>query len=55
MKKLKFKFNKELCNKVKDEVNLIIFNMKGTTFEDLKLVNQIMEELENVKITLHTC
>jgi len=46
MKKVNFKFSKELLDKVRDDVNLVLFELKGFGMKEMKMVNNIMEVLE---------
>ena len=50
MKQLNIKLTKEMLNKARDEVNLILFNLKGFGIKEMKIVNTIVRGLEDVKI-----
>ena len=50
MKQINIKLTKEILNKVRDETNLILFNMKGFGIKEMQVVNNILEQLNNVKI-----
>jgi len=49
MKKLKFKLNKKFIDKIRDETNLILYNINGIGIQEMQLVNNILRGLENVK------
>ena len=54
MKQLNIKLTKEMLNKARDEVNLILFNLKGFGIKEMQLVNNIIEGLKDVKIKVYT-
>lgn len=52
MKKFKIKLDKKLLNRVREDVNLILFNIKGFGIKEMQIVNNIARGLEGVKITI---
>lgn len=49
MEQLYIKFTNDLLNIVRDEVNLILFNLKGYGINEMKLVNKIIGGLNDVR------
>ena len=49
---MKLKFTKEIIGKIKDEANLIVFNSKMCTLENLKAINEIVDSLKDLNITI---
>jgi len=45
-------FSKLKITQVKEDVNLMLFNSKQFTTNDMVLFNQLMEAVKDVKITL---
>lgn len=54
MKHFNFKLNKNMLNKIRDNTNLILFNTKGFGLNEMKLVNNIIEGLKDVKIKIYS-
>ena len=52
MKQLKIKFTKEIINKARDDINLILFSSKGYGIKEMKLVNNMLGGLKNAKIDI---
>ena len=50
MNKSNIKLTKEMLNKARDEVNLILFNLKGFGVKEMQIVNNIIVGLKDVKI-----
>lgn len=46
-------FNKVNLNKVRDEVNWILFNSKYGNMENMKFTNKLIEELKNVQFKVN--
>lgn len=43
-----FSFDKKYLNEIKEYVNLILFNMKGIGIDELRFVNAVFKEVENI-------
>jgi len=46
------KFNKKLLTKIKDEANIIIFNSKMCSIENMQTINQIVDIFKDIKIII---
>ena len=53
MKYINMKFNKKILSKVRDEINLILFNSKQFEVKDMKIVNAIVRGLGDVKLQVY--
>lgn len=52
--KIKLDFGKDFkIKEIKEELNLLMYNSKLFTFQDMKLFNQLVEVLNNVKISTY--
>lgn len=51
---MEINFNELNLNKVRDDVNLILYNSPLFKAQDMQITNKIIERLKNVKIKVST-
>lgn len=49
---MEIKFTKNILQKIKDDANLIVFNSKICTIENLQAINNIVDLLKGLNITI---
>jgi hypothetical protein len=53
MKYINMKLNKKILLKIRDEINLKLFNSKNFEVKDMKTVNAIVRGLGDVKLQIY--